>query len=339
MLKLNITGILFVVVIAATLAHAQQDSLPEKYVKKVLIEAKWGDGPGEFKLEIGEYPYGPGAFVIDDQGNIYMANIDRIHKFDKNGQYLKTIHNVSTDGVTGPFGVDNKGNIYIPKIIGRAKTKDSLGLQLIGQYDPDGKLLKTHRVMVEVEPIVVDGQKWFPTVASYFPEIVEGEIVLPIKNKEYVIGRVDKEYSKNEQKMREKGLEINYEVSHKGEKYYLEIETKEKSPNKQWLTPIINKIGKKVYLGNCIGIDCYGNGFIFAIIGKVGERKVFETWKFDADGRLLSRIPLGYRGEDYIGSSGHRREVIDEEGNIYYLLASKDWVRLYKYEKESIGGK
>lgn len=337
MFKPKVIGILFVAVIAATWVHAQQDSLPEKYNKKVLLEAKWGDGPGEFKLEIGEYPYGPGAFVIDDQGNIYMANIDRIHKFGKEGRFIKTIP-VAVFGAEGTFGVDNDGNIYIAEVMQTAKTQDSLGMRLIKQYDATGKLLRVHHIMVDMTSL---GAKYGYMAANIgqFPEVKNGEILIPNGKKEYVIGRVDKAYSKSEQKIREKELKFRYEVSRKREKYYLEIETKDKSPSKQLLTPIINKIGKKVYLGNCIGIDRYGNGFIFATIGKVGERKAFETWKFNADGKLLSRIPLGHRGEDYIGSSGHRREVIDEEGNIYYLLASKDLVSLYKYEKENIGGK
>lgn len=83
MLKLKKIGILFVVVVAATLVHAQpidsllipelqQASLPEKYTKKVLIEAKWGEGPGEFQLEpINETHEWQTFIVLDKGGNIY----------------------------------------------------------------------------------------------------------------------------------------------------------------------------------------------------------------------------------------------------------------------------
>jgi len=58
--------------ISVTISFAQQDSLPGKYMKKVLIKAKWGDKPGEFKLEpINETHEWKTFIVFDKGGNIY----------------------------------------------------------------------------------------------------------------------------------------------------------------------------------------------------------------------------------------------------------------------------
>ncbi len=87
------------------------DDLPEKYVPKVIIEAKWGYGPGEFGLDLSSAPYtAPGGISVDDNGDIYIldnAN-GRIQRFDKNGKLLN-IFKVSSYGLF--FGVKD-GIIY-----------------------------------------------------------------------------------------------------------------------------------------------------------------------------------------------------------------------------------
>jgi len=139
MLKLKKFGILFVVVVAATITHAQQDSLPvpelqqaglpERYVKKVLIEAKWGDGPGEFQLEpMNETQTWTTYLALDKQGNIYIAdpNNYRINTFNQSGSYINTLILAESDvleknkllpGDRGSLiqgiGVNSKDHIFV----------------------------------------------------------------------------------------------------------------------------------------------------------------------------------------------------------------------------------
>ncbi|MBU2528346.1 hypothetical protein KKF70_03040 [bacterium] len=71
----------------------------EEYVPEVIIEGKWGTGPGEFGNQVDEnFPgtgrvYKPKSLAADSKGNIYILDVtnNQIQKFDKNGKYLKSI--------------------------------------------------------------------------------------------------------------------------------------------------------------------------------------------------------------------------------------------------------
>ena len=72
------------------------DSVPiEEYVPKVIIEGKWGTGPGEFgiasRFPLGLYDqYVPSSLAVDSKENIYVLDFvnNRIQKFNKDGKYL-----------------------------------------------------------------------------------------------------------------------------------------------------------------------------------------------------------------------------------------------------------
>jgi len=139
MAKAKFSLIIAAILFAATLAHAQQDSLPapelrqtdlsEKYVKKVLFEAKWGDGPGEFQLEpMNEIQTWTTYLALDNQGNIYIAdpNNYRINIFSQSGNYINTLVLAESDvieknklppenrgDIIQGIGVDSKGHIFV----------------------------------------------------------------------------------------------------------------------------------------------------------------------------------------------------------------------------------
>ncbi len=72
-------------------SQVNPDSLPERYVKKVIIDAKWGNGPGEFGIAKWSDPIeGPGPITVDEEGNIYIADPGNfvIHKFDSSGKFV-----------------------------------------------------------------------------------------------------------------------------------------------------------------------------------------------------------------------------------------------------------
>lgn len=116
--------ILFVVsFLAATQVWAQQSSTAapdssivtvsadnvqiEEYVPKVIIQGKWGTGPGEFgvawtyasNINSPEDPSGeippiyPSSLAVDSKGNIYVLDTvnNRIQKFNAMGKHLKSI--------------------------------------------------------------------------------------------------------------------------------------------------------------------------------------------------------------------------------------------------------
>jgi hypothetical protein len=73
-----------------------------EYVPKVIIEGKWGRGPGEFGRQSDvNYDFKPESLAVDSKGNIYILDFvnNRIQKFDSSGKYLKSIE---VDGLKGP---------------------------------------------------------------------------------------------------------------------------------------------------------------------------------------------------------------------------------------------
>lgn len=93
----NMKKIIFVCLIAVMClslsSQESEESLPEVYEKKVIIDAKWGDKPGEFGLELMAPPVGPGPYVFDKSGNIYIGDFanKRIQKYDSNGNLISVI--------------------------------------------------------------------------------------------------------------------------------------------------------------------------------------------------------------------------------------------------------
>ena len=74
-----------------------------EYVPKVIIEGKWGKREGKFGRQ-GEVDYDlkPESMAVDSRGNIYILDFvnNRIQKFNKNGEYLKSIE---IEGLKGPI--------------------------------------------------------------------------------------------------------------------------------------------------------------------------------------------------------------------------------------------
>jgi hypothetical protein len=96
---------------------SEEDSMPGKYVKKVLIKAKWGDGPGEFQLmPINETHSWIAYLALDKQGNIYIVdqNNYRVNVYNNKGKFQKVVQLSEKDRIliTG-IGVDSRGHIFI----------------------------------------------------------------------------------------------------------------------------------------------------------------------------------------------------------------------------------
>lgn len=89
---------------AGTVVEVSTDVPVYEYVPKVIIEGKWGTGPGEFgnqidfSVEHGELK--PESLAVDSKGNIYILDFvnNRIQKFDSDGKYIKSI---SVEGLKG----------------------------------------------------------------------------------------------------------------------------------------------------------------------------------------------------------------------------------------------
>jgi hypothetical protein len=178
--------ILFAVsfLVGAIAVYAQQaetqavnaENVPiEEYVPKVIIEGKWGTGPGEFGVawtyasdtESPMSPSGsksmpiyPSSLAVDGKGNIYVLDAinNRIQKFDAEGKFLKAM------AVDAYMGEEQ------PIWYGKVKAED--GREILDRVDSKGKSGKT---------VGVDA--WFP---YYWPITIEGiNIVIDSKDTLY----------------------------------------------------------------------------------------------------------------------------------------------------------
>lgn len=73
---------------------AESSVKQEVYEPKVIIEGKWGSGPGEFGFTMWEgSPDYARSFAINSKGNILIFDFlnNRIQRFDKKGKYLDSI--------------------------------------------------------------------------------------------------------------------------------------------------------------------------------------------------------------------------------------------------------
>jgi hypothetical protein len=96
------------------LKEVNPDTFPERYTGRVIINAKWGDEKGEYKL----YNEGPGSgpisFTVDDKGNIYVLNINHgeIKKYDKNRKLLNEFSKMAFYSAED-IAIDSLGYIYV----------------------------------------------------------------------------------------------------------------------------------------------------------------------------------------------------------------------------------
>jgi hypothetical protein len=118
------------VVSFAFVVCAQQDSTPESYTKKVLIEAKWGNELGEFQLGPFEEVRGfSSSMTVDKEGSIYIADIYtcKINVFSPNGNFLYDIQLSNTEfSVRGAMTVDSKVQILYLMVRDNKKARPAI---------------------------------------------------------------------------------------------------------------------------------------------------------------------------------------------------------------------
>lgn len=311
----------------------------EKYVKKVFVDAKWGSGPGEFVMREGG---SVGSIVVDNKGNLYIPNIKAYHqgritkaailKYNRDGKYLGDIliGDNPIPFIVNNYGVDDDGNIFISSSLGGTMTQDSIGIRFVAKYNPNGVKLETYWFDIDttVRPKYMRG--------DLTPVIRNHEIIIEEKNKEFVIGRVDRPAKGFVEKVREKAttykpLRVNKDNG------YIEIE---QLPTKNIirvgipknLLSELNGDMRNIYFGDDIyKIDKYGNGYLGVLFLNNNQ---CEIWKFSPQGELLARFPMGHSpdSDNLYGWIGTRPQTIDDEGNVYWLRVLMEGIQVVKYE-------
>jgi hypothetical protein len=128
---------------------AGADNVPiEEYVPKVIIEGKWGTGPGEFGIawtyasnvklpqdESGEIPpILPSSLAVNSNGDVYVLDVvnNRIQKFDMEGKYVKSIKVESYNGKEQPIWYGsikiNDGRYVLDRVIDKTAQGTIVGV-------------------------------------------------------------------------------------------------------------------------------------------------------------------------------------------------------------------
>jgi len=260
------------------------DNVPiEEYVPKVIIEGKWGTGPGEFGVAwtyasdtdspmspsgSKSMPIYPSSLAVDGKGNIYVLDAinNRIQKFDAEGKFLKAI---AADAYMGEEQ---------PIWYGKVKAED--GREILDRVDSKGKSGRT---------IGVDS--WFP---YYWPITVEGiNIVIDSKDTLYY-------YLKRAKDGKETGEVWEFRKDKLVRKYPLSGEQKPESKfklnpigNNQWELTVVESPSPTKPQKHRVRIK--------------KEKEVPQIIVEDDSGRLISKIDLNPSAESFKAKSKHAR--------------------------------
>lgn len=288
--------IVLILALTITLASMSRDNPQENYIKKIIIEAEWGDGPGEFGVDLSLSPCGvPGGITIDENGDIYIldnAN-KRIQKFNKEG-ILDNIFKVRSYGLF--FGVKN-GIIY-----SGGSLRDTLSI--IDTKTGEEKFVKLYL------PSTIS---WDRSVPSGYMK--DGELTIFQGAHE---ANVEKRWKLSEI---EKGTAIFARVPD------VIINTAERD------IKIVTKEGKDIVIkkgSKPYGVDNEGN---YYYLERVPYTKMVKIIKISSKGKLLSLINLQVEGY-LIGDYTPRNPIVTPYGDIYFLyptgkIVVEDWKKKF----------
>jgi len=276
----------------------------ENYVKKVIIDAKWGDGSREFGMDLQHNPpNGPGPLVLDEKGIIYIYDITkkRVYKFDRKGECL------------GYINAQVGNNILMVKdnVLFTVKGEWSTGklVEKVLALDPiTGKVTAETVLKREESKATLSGPKYILNEGKKSFIVTNGDkIALFKEDAEIKIRCVDRVFSVKE----------NKESLQEGRKR-LRID----SSSKRMLVNVdsVEDESDDVWGYDFLGSDEIGNLYI------IRKNRIL---KFSEDGNLKVKIELPT--ENSVGEiSILNKTFVVPNGDIYYLYATgeiieKDW--------------
>ena len=316
MLSLFKNSLIVMMASFVSVACAQQSNLPETYSKKVLIEAKWGDGVGEFGLSTTDMgPAGPTDFTVAPNGDIYildnMGMNVRIAKYNAEGMFLEYMylyqapvkkfknerelvkyrlgHILSKEhknAMADQIAVDKQNFVYM--------FQAEQGIGKIVKYEWNGKVIN-EITGVPRGRLKFEGSRLF---------ITDGFVSADGCNKWELLD------SKGKLLADFKNIGITKSVVSK-------VKVKEPKNSRPFL----------------FYIDTYANYYYYTYFTKTEKIKIY---KYNKNGTLLSIIDvIENRNEMYGAPIGNKLLHISEYGDIYYLLTTPDNVILVKCYLES----
>jgi len=265
----------------------------DEYVKKVIIDAEWGEGIGEFGMDLHHNPpNGPGPLVLDEKGILYIYDIAKkeVYKFDKKGKSLGYIN----------AQVGNNVLMVKDNVLFTVKGEWSTGklVEKVLALDPiTGKVTAETVLKREESNAALSGTKYILNEGKNSFLVTDGnKIALFKEDSEIKIRRVDRVFSvkENEESLQEGRKQLKIDLSSK--------------------RMLVNVDSVKDKSGDIWGYDFLGSDEIgnFYIIRKN------SIFKFSEDGNLKVKIELPT--ENSVGEvSILNKTSITPDGDIYYL--------------------
>jgi hypothetical protein len=203
-----------------------------EYVPKVIIEGKWGGGPGEFGrwVEMGgeQEIYEPSSLAVDSKGNIYILDIvnERIQKFDSDGKYIKSIPVESFSG----------------------KRYEAETTELVDKNNPDVIVEPDNPNMIEVKRKTIEIEPDFKVVGINIVIDSKDNLYYYLKRSSYSLVPVDLKdvgvYSVCEEIREEEGVCMMRKTMESGEVW----EFKDDKLVRKWEVPLTNFLSSGVGL-------------------------------------------------------------------------------------------
>jgi len=284
-------------------AKVNPDSLPEKYVPKVIIEAKWGDGPGEFGMDtLSDPPGGPGNLLVDEDENIFIYDCanGRIYKYDSQGLFIREL-NVRKEHIN-EFTVKND-TIYGVIFTGLNPIKKVKTMDV-----ETGEVIKTLQISLPESNQILE------------IENEEGNIIISRgENERYKLGG-----------FRKQGKVVAAIVTRisKPQWTFTKLNQTQGEFKVSGHNFIISNVrGSTLLSALLLGKDREGNFYISGWsnnpISSEKPRLFHQIFKFSQNGSLLAslEVPIVKR----VGESTGKNPQVSPSGDIYYLYPTGKW--------------
>ena len=304
----------------------------EEYISKVIIEGKWGKGPGEFGYD-GFYPedlspknasFTPGDFIypqsiaIDSKSNIYILDTanNRIQKFNEAGKYQSEFkvdswsgYELRKDGQDGYIYstrginliIDGKDNLYYYL----KRVKDGKETGEVWEFKND-KLIRKWKVSdVPGRISCYEGSVWITQYPHEFVNTDIGEDFNVFEGKKYQRKKINADRKQNETK-NIRIFKNNKELS------LLKLDSNEKRAIKPLMGEEFSSTG------------VVRNSKIF-ISSRRGSDKIMN--EYDFSGKLLRRILIKTRPQNGIR---------DLEDNVYQIKSVDIGIAVTKHYKQAL---
>ncbi len=314
----------------ASVFGAEEKTVQQQtYTPQVIINAPWGNKPGEFGLYD---PYrsnpdardqgpimGPSTFTIAPSGDIYIVDIlnYRVQRFTQNGQFI-SFSLLKRVGLVEDICVDTDGNMYLLEI----------APVYVRKIDPEGKLLNLIPVFNHKDEDAKGMSIGGGSTRLYCDN--SGRLFITYKKENervqviFQLGTTTAEFSPEQQKatIRRGNAGISGRILNKGQIFqYIDGKMFTVDNSDEKMTGY-NFSGGYSFLD----VDGSGNAYMTHYDEKTD---IYSVRKQTPDGEVISTF--GWKLEGYAQHNLNKPLTVDDDGNVYVLGSTKDGITLTRW--------